>query len=277
MGIHNERGVARRISEYGHASFTSGLIADVCGRIDHALQQRHDVVADYASLAVMVNNLGAVSQTEMLIVNKCVADFIYGANARVFKGAKSVHMFTGSFITSLQMTGVSVTCFLIPNDGGHMAQLLHAHTTVTAWNPGFRLLPPAERFIVVAPGVDTGHLPHPTGPQYSAPSPLVSYAVQQPGVYSTPPSYGGSPLNGAARGSRGSDSHSGLSPRTKRYIIAVTSALIQHANELGKLDSRTGDGDMGDTGNYTHIFILDFVHLYGRVFCVWTLTLLNSV
>lgn len=256
MGIHNERGIeCRRISETTRESFTSELIADVCGRIDTALQQRHDVVANCASLAVMVNNLGAVSQAEMLIVNKCVADFIYGANASVFNGTRSVHMFTGSFMTSLQMTGISVTCFLIPSDDGHMAHLLHAPTAVTAWNSGFRLLPPAERPIDVVPGVDAGHLPHPTGPQYSAPSPLVSYVVQPQRVYSTPSSSSGSPLNGAARGTRRFDSQSGLNPRTERYIIAITNALIRHANELGNLDSRIGDGDMGDTGNFVHVFL----------------------
>lgn len=248
MGIHGEPGVEKQIIPQGAMSnLTNDVIASVCTRIDTALQAKLEVTTSCTALAVMVNNLGAVSQAELLVVCKAVSDFLFGANAPIFNGTRHrVHMFQGSFMTSLQMTGVSISCFMLPSDNGHMEQLLHEITPVTAWNPGFHLLPPSERRVIIAPGANARRTNIGTDPNRS------------PGVYLTTPQtqhYGerGSPYSSPHNGAAGSmaSSHSGLNPRTEKYIIAITTALIQHANELGNLDRKTGDGDMGDTGAFT--------------------------
>lgn len=247
MGIHGEPGAEKQIIPHSaRSNLTNDVISSVCTRIDVALQTKLELTKSCTALAVMVNNLGAVSQAELLIVCKVVADFLFGANAPIFNGTRHrVHMFQGSFMTSLQMAGISISCFMLPSDNGHMEQLLHEITPVTAWNPGFQLLPPSERRVIIAPGASARRTIG-TDPNRNSGVYLTTPQTQEYGARVSPYS---SPRNEGA-GSMAS-SHSGLNPRTEKYIIAITTALIQHANELGSLDRKTGDGDMGDTGSFT--------------------------
>lgn len=243
MGIHGEPGIETQIISQGAMSnLTNDLIDSVCTRIDVALQAKLEHTRSCTALAVMVNNLGAVPQAEMLIVRKVVADFLYSKDAPIFNGNRHrVHMFEGSFMTSLQMMGISISCFMLPSDNGHMEQLLHETTPVRAWNPGFPLLPPSERHVIIAPGAERR-------------SNIGTDPNRSPGIRLTTPQADGYGARGSPysyNGSGGSAGRSGLDPRTEKYINAITSALIGAANELRSLDSKTGDGDMGDTGAYT--------------------------
>lgn len=163
MGIHGEPGAEKQLLYLPHSQdrtqkqappqqqqqYTRDLVSLICTRLDHALHMKADLVARCTGLAVMVNNLGAVSQSEMLIVVKAVADFLYRGDAGVFNGHRfRVHVFSGAFMTSLQMTGVSVSCFMLPTDNGIMEQFLHAPTECIAWNAGFELFPPNRRSVV---------------------------------------------------------------------------------------------------------------------------------
>lgn len=216
MGIHGEPGAERQIlPPGGNSNLTDEMISIVCSRVNDALAAKQELVSTCMSLAVMVNNLGAVSQAEMLIICKAVSDYIFGAQASVLNGNRfPVRMYSGSFMTSLQMTGVSVSCFMIPSDNGHMDQLLREQTCLTAWNPGFDLSPPSERNVLLAP------------------------TTRPRSVYRPSPVIG--TVDGMSRG--------GLNSRTENYIIAVTTALLGHVNEFSAIDRKTGDGDFGDTG-----------------------------
>lgn len=241
MGIHGEPGVEKQMFPQGAMSnLTNDLIDSVCTRIDAALQAKLEQTRACTALAVMVNNLGAVPRAEMLIVRKAVADFLFAKDAPIFNGNRHrVHMFEGPFMTSLQMMGVSISCFMLPSDNGHMEQLLHELTAVRAWDPGFPLLPPNERRVVLAPGLDARRSNIGVDPNRS---PGIRLATPQTQVYGAR----GSPYSYDQPG--GSAGLSGLSASTEKYIIAITNALIAAGNELGSLDRKTGDGDMGDTG-----------------------------
>lgn len=243
MGIHGEPGAERQVMSQGAMStLTHDVVSLVCRRLNDALQAKHELTSTCTALAIMVNNLGAVSQAELLIVCKGVSDFLYGAEASVMNGnIHPVHMFCGSFMTSLQMTGASISCFMIPSDNGHMDHLLHEPTSVIAWNPGFQLRSASERTVLLAP-IPRGR---------SAPASHVG--VPNAAVYHASPQGANtySPHGAVANGIRAGTGPSGLSLLTENYIIAITSALISHANELAALDRRTGDGDLGDTGTFS--------------------------
>lgn len=239
MGIHNEPGIEqRRISKGDQDNFASSLISEICQRVDDALAKRPALVEHAHTIAVMVNNLGAVSQAEMLILNKSVADFIYSGKGKVLRGTKPVHMFSGLFMTSLQMNGVSITAFLIANDDGDMEHLLHTTTNVLSWNTGFRLTPPANRVVVVPPGIDIRTVPQGIAPTVQEDQVLASTYIPA-GMRSTATE---TVLENVTRDG------SGLSERTERYIMMIIAAVTRNAEELNRMDRRTGDGDMGDTG-----------------------------
>lgn len=162
-----------------------------------------------------MNNLGAVSQAEMLIVRKCVADFLYRPHGNVLNGKQyRIHMFSGSYMTSLEMNGISVSCMLLSSEKYQMEDLLLASTACTAWIPSFPLCEPAKR---------------PTSTEY-APEQEKTFS----GVEQDPTGLG--------------SSGSGLCDQTEKNIITITEALLGYSNRLGELDRRTGDGDLGDTG-----------------------------
>lgn len=251
MGIHGEPGAERQLLSQGTKSnLANDIISHVCSRLNAALAAKQELAMNCTGLAVMVNNLGAVSQAEMLIVCKAVADYIFSAEASILNGKKfPVHMYSGSFMTSLQMTGVSISCLMIPSDNGHMSQLLHEPpSSAVAWNLGFQLRPPSERTMILAPVAESRSTPV-TG----------SRAVPNAAVYHASPQSAArnaqySPSNITLDGGRATGtSQSGLHARTEAYIIAITTALISHANELTSIDRKTGDGDFGDTGTNINI------------------------
>lgn len=159
MGIHGEPGAETlNLVEVDKSNFTRDLIGTVCRRLDQALSTIPELPALCTGLAIMVNNLGAVAQSEMLIVANAVAHYLYNANATVLNGSRHhVRLFVGSFMTSLQMTGVSISCFMLPSDYGIMEQLLISPTASPAWSSGFILTPPAERMVIPPAGSSAAH------------------------------------------------------------------------------------------------------------------------
>lgn len=282
MGIHGEPGAEKQvISQLDSRNLTRDLVSIICRRLDHAMHMKTDLAPHCSSLAVLVNNLGAVSQSEMLIVSQAVSNFLYNEKAGIFNGnVHRVHLFVGSFMTSLQMTGVSVSCFMLPSDNGIMEQLLHARTECTAWSKGFKLLPPSQRSVVPRV-VDTTRSTYTRnalaanvysdggqtqvsepmgggahmGATLSKPTPVTQpRPVQQRGraTQSTPAHQLGDGTMGVYTGAKprsgAAGTVTGLSPQTEMNILKITSALQSHSDELTVLDRKTGDGDLGDTG-----------------------------
>lgn len=282
MGIHGEPGAEKQIiSHLNPATMTHDLVHTMCMRLDSAMLANQDLSSRCTGLAILVNNLGAVAQSEMLIITKAVADFLHSGKGEVLSaGLHRVQLYVGAFMTSLQMTGVSLSVFMMPTDGGIMKQLLHERTACTAWSAGFQLCAPQARPALLRSGdgasLPASHAPasnvylpsgqSTTGGYAGVPPPAPSVCVPVPApVQVTPPSQavgeggtnraqgrgsgstagvytGGVPKSGAAA------VVTGLSPKTDMVILKITSVLQSHCDELADLDRKTGDGDLGDTG-----------------------------
>lgn len=152
MGVHGEPGAETiLISHFEPASFTTQLVNHICSRLDLALSTNVGAQDDVCTLAILVNNLGAVPQSEMLIAAQAVSDFLFQGTGDVMDGNKhDVYMFIGSYMTSLQMNGLSISCLVIPNtaNSSHMRDMLLAPTTCWSWNAGFKLPPPSQRIFL---------------------------------------------------------------------------------------------------------------------------------
>lgn len=147
MGIHGEPGAEKKsLSKTDKSSFTNELVNDICTRLDEALKSKTKVAESCQSLAIMVNNLGAVSQAEMLIFCNAVALYLSSGKGSILDSNQyKVQMYAGSFMTSLQMTGVSISCFVLATNDDLMEQCLRAPTESSSWISGFQLQTQNER------------------------------------------------------------------------------------------------------------------------------------
>lgn len=223
MGIHGEPGAEKiTLSTAETGNLTNVVIKTVCERLDAAIAERQDL-GTCPTLAVMVNNLGTVSQAEMLIICQCVYEYLYNGAGLMMNGNHfdEVMLFSGAFMTSLDMNGASVTCFLLPNDNV-LKEYLQAPTSCNAWISGMFLQPPSNRHYIssnVASGYEL--------------IPKLEADAADTTEYDTAQSSGAD-----------------ISDSTKQVILAITQAVIDNASELERLDRITGDGDLGDTGRF---------------------------
>ncbi|KAI0558408.1 dihydroxyacetone kinase [Gracilaria domingensis] len=215
MGIHGEPGTERQSLHLENTTpFTRNLVSGICSRLDTALSRKQELVSICTGLAIMVNNLGAVPKSEMLIVTEGIADYLFSGNGQVINGnLHPVHMFSGSFMTSLQMNGVSITCLVLSEKDAIVEELLHAPTVCESWSKGFQIGPPSERPVFFG----------------------ASCASSAKEVIEL------------SAGSSAGDSGRDLSLQTENYIVAIADSLLEKCDELGALDRLTGDGDLGDT------------------------------
>lgn len=91
-------------------------------------------------------NLGAVSKSEMLIVFKSVSDLEYYSDAGILNGNIHIlNLFVRYFVTSLKMSGVYVSCIMLPSYNGIMKQFLHLPSICTTWSAALSLVPLAKQ------------------------------------------------------------------------------------------------------------------------------------
>ena len=79
-------------------------------------------------ICVLINNLGGTSNFEMSILARSVLELLESAEF----GAKATHVFVGTFMTSFDMHGVSLTILNL-QDHPELVALLDAPTTAPAW------------------------------------------------------------------------------------------------------------------------------------------------
>lgn len=247
MGIHGEAGVSRRsLGTFTGSYFTRDLISTMCENINTSLEQKKEAVKDCTALAIMVNNLGAVARCETNIVAKAIGDYLFDGNGSVMNRNLPVYMFNGSYITSLQMVGISITCLLLPKKEP-MEEYLNKPTLLSSWTSGFKVTPPSQLQILVQ---------------------SQSHEAETSIVQTTKPDGFKTILASTQResGKRAwgidsiTDDHndndeieSGLSKSTENIIMVITNALLERSDELGILDGKTGDGDFGLTGKNSQI------------------------
>jgi dihydroxyacetone kinase len=114
LGIHGEPGV-RRTKIKRADELTETLLTEIF---------RYGSFGDEKRVAVMVNNLGATTEMELAIVARHVIPFLES------KGLTVERAFAGTFLSSLDMAGISISVLGIDDD---RLRWLDAATTAPAW------------------------------------------------------------------------------------------------------------------------------------------------
>jgi triose/dihydroxyacetone kinase / FAD-AMP lyase (cyclizing) len=114
LGIHGEPGVKRTGLQPAN-QVTETLLTEIMQHGSSGNEQR---------VAVMVNNLGATTEMELAIVARHAASFLAG------KGLAVERIYAGTFLSSLDMAGISISVFGLNED---RLRWLDAPTTAPAW------------------------------------------------------------------------------------------------------------------------------------------------
>jgi triose/dihydroxyacetone kinase / FAD-AMP lyase (cyclizing) len=153
LGIHNEPGA--RILPIGPANtadYVDHLVNTICELLDEAIREKMmQGRPQPQALAILVNNLGAVSQLAMAVILRAVSDNIFGdiAVRRILASCKvrRVYMTSGTLVTSLDMNGFSISAMIIHDD--ETEELLLAETSCRLWPPVFLVTP--ETYLAARP------------------------------------------------------------------------------------------------------------------------------
>jgi dihydroxyacetone kinase len=114
LGIHGEPGVKRMRLQTAD-ELTETLLAEVL---------KHGRFGDEKRVAVMVNNLGATTEMELAIVARHAMRFLES------KGIMVERMYAGTFLSSLDMAGISITVLGVNDE---WLRWLDAVTAAPAW------------------------------------------------------------------------------------------------------------------------------------------------
>jgi dihydroxyacetone kinase len=114
LGIHGEPGVKRMRLQTAD-ELTETLLAEVL---------KHGRFGDEKRVAVMVNNLGVTTEMELAIVARHAMSFLES------KGFSVERMYAGTFLSSLDMAGISITILGVNDE---WLRWLDAVTTAPAW------------------------------------------------------------------------------------------------------------------------------------------------
>jgi dihydroxyacetone kinase len=114
LGIHGEPGVKRMRLQTAD-QLTETLLAEIL---------KHGRFGDEKRVAVMVNNLGATTEMELAIVARRAMFFLES------KGFSVERIYAGTFLSSLDMAGISITILGVNDD---WLRWLDAVTTAPAW------------------------------------------------------------------------------------------------------------------------------------------------
>jgi len=114
LGIHGEPGV-KRTQLQSADKLTETLLTEIL---------KHGKFGDEKRLSVMVNNLGATTEMELAIVARHTAPFLES------KGFTVDRIYAGTFLSSLDMAGISISVLGISDE---WLRWLDAATTAPAW------------------------------------------------------------------------------------------------------------------------------------------------
>ncbi|CAM9723326.1 unnamed protein product [Ectocarpus sp. 12 AP-2014] len=212
LGIHGEAGITQTGLQTAD-ELTDAMISAI---VDSESQGGQDYLPLSANqrVAVLVNNLGATPPMELMLIARRTTSNLQGRGARVER------VFCGSFMTSLDMAGASVTIMRV--DALSLARLDAAADT-----PGWR----------EAHGTRSKRPPHQLTPYSSSSGGGVSTTAS--------PAVGGS--EAAAQEEEGGSVSPGEWGAVEGAVRAAANALVAAEPELTKWDCIAGDGDCGTT------------------------------
>lgn len=123
MGIHGEPGREKRILP---ASQTASSVATI---LVEGVLARLPIGGDETA-AVMVNNLGSLPALELSIMTKVIVE------ALIKQGIRVVRLYSGPFMTSLDMIGLSLTLLRVKTNDDSILQYLDTVTDAPGWQAG---------------------------------------------------------------------------------------------------------------------------------------------
>ncbi|XP_033096561.1 triokinase/FMN cyclase-like [Anneissia japonica] len=121
LGIHGEAGI-KRIKLLSACD----TVATMLDHMTDASNRSRLAIKDGDHVALVINNLGGTSYLELNIVAKEAIEYLVG------KGVSVDRVYCGTFMTSLQMAGVSVTIMHLDNEG-MIVKYLDKETAAVAW------------------------------------------------------------------------------------------------------------------------------------------------
>lgn len=130
LGIHGEQGREQMTLPAENAAkilsrlMIDGIIGDLSG-----VSQARIPISSPARVALLINNLGGLPIIESLIVLKESYNYLLERNLT------PIRVYSGAFMTSLEMNGVSVSLLMLPeNDELGILSLLDNDTSVRVWH-----------------------------------------------------------------------------------------------------------------------------------------------
>lgn len=216
MGIHGEAGREQQtIQTSGAANQVADIMVEsIVGGDDRAPRL---AVASGEKVAVLLNNLGTMPAIEMLIMARGVMLALKQRNIRV------IRCFSGPYMTSLDMNGVSLTVLKLDD---HMLELLDTQTLAPAWIPSSDLSTHtsiSNARLDMTENDDNGVL----DPQQILPT-LKSSSSSQSSSESSTRVKGGIPC-----------------PQGPHIVKAIAEKIISIEAQLTEFDVICGDGDCG--------------------------------
>ena len=214
LGIHGEPGAKK-----APVTTVAAMIATMVDEIDKNLPKEGEV-------AVLVNNLGAVSNLEMGVVIKSLMDSALSKRIGLIIGPHHL-------MTSLDMNGFSLSC--LPMNTAKKDFLLYPVPDIPAWSPG------------VVPAMKEFDLPEGIIPTYAA--------SENPGVYKTIKKVcdtliaAEDELNLMDRAVGDGDTGTTFAKGAKKIVAELDSLPLNHPRELslalGELLSQSVGGSSG--------------------------------
>jgi triose/dihydroxyacetone kinase / FAD-AMP lyase (cyclizing) len=125
IGIHGEPGRIIQLSD-DLTPLSEKISAQILNQIIESSSTTATPLVAGAEVAILINNLGGISQLELLVF---VRDVLREFQSRDIKVTRC---YSGSLMTSLEMAGISVTIFQYNST---MLSLLDEATSATAWVP----------------------------------------------------------------------------------------------------------------------------------------------
>nr|KAF6468228.1 triokinase and FMN cyclase [Rousettus aegyptiacus] len=119
LGIHGEAGV-RRIK----IATADKIVTLMLDHMTNSSNVSHVPVKAGSSVVLMVNNLGGLSFLELGIIADAAVRSLEG------RGVKIARSFVGTFMSALEMQGLSLTLLLVDEP---LLKLIDAETTASAW------------------------------------------------------------------------------------------------------------------------------------------------
>ncbi|XP_041738264.1 triokinase/FMN cyclase isoform X1 [Coregonus clupeaformis] len=150
LGIHGEPGIKR-----SKVTSADQVVKTMVDHMTNPASQSHLSLKSGDSVVLCVNNLGALSCLEIAVVTSSAIHYLEGRGVRVARAM------SGSFMTSLEMAGVSLSLMRADQE---ILRLFDAKTTAPAWPNLSTVCISGRSYILDPPAKDMQETSHTEGP-----------------------------------------------------------------------------------------------------------------